>query len=93
VKTFKIMSDIIVKCPQCNGDGKETCHNPDHGFLEMVSFHELGRLGCPCCGHDENHKVKGGGLCDLCHGNGNTPEAVALKFMEEMDYDFELEEQ
>jgi len=33
------------KCPACNGDGKETCNNPDHGFISFIGG-ELGRLGC-----------------------------------------------
>lgn len=23
-------------CPDCGGDGKETCHNPDHGFIDSL---------------------------------------------------------
>jgi len=55
-------------CPDCGGDGIETCHNPDHGFIDAMSFHEVGRLGCPCCGHNENRKMKG--KCDTCKGTG-----------------------
>lgn len=57
-------------CPMCSGDGKETCNNPDHGFISALSFHDVGRIGCPCCGHDPNHKVKNGGDCDICNGHG-----------------------
>lgn len=60
-----------VVCPVCNGDGKETCTNPDHGFLWIDS--ELSRLGCPCCGHDRHHKIPNGGDCDLCAGSGKMP--------------------
>lgn len=80
-------------CPCCSGDGKETCHNPDHGFYSMISFHEVGRLGCPCCGHDPNHKVKYKGKiypCEVCEGAGTVSEETGIKFLEEMKYDFEL---
>ena len=77
-----------VTCPDCGGDGKETCHNPDHGFISAIGG-EIGRLGCPCCGHDERHKVKRGGACDTCGGPGEVDESVARLFCEQMDYDFE----
>ncbi len=76
-------------CPECNGDGKETCHNPDHGFITMLSFHDIGRLGCPGCGHDEKHKVPRGGSCELCEGNGEVSENIAREFCISMDYDFD----
>lgn len=57
----------LVDCPMCGGDGKETCDNPDHGFISAVGG-ETGRLGCPVCGHDPDHKVPNGGACDLCAG-------------------------
>ena len=60
-------------CPACGGDGKETCNNPDHGFIESMPGNrgwDLGRLGCPICGHDENHKVPHGGKCENCNGTG-----------------------
>lgn len=57
-------------CPCCNGDGKETCTNPDHGFISAMGFHDIGRLGCPVCGHDPKHKVKNGGPCISCDGAG-----------------------
>lgn len=63
-----------VKCPACGGDGKETCHNPDHGFIEAMPG-ETGRLGCPVCGHDPNHKVKNGGDCEGCNGAGKVTES------------------
>ena len=85
------MENTDVICPCCNGDGKDTCHNPDHGFISALSFHDIGRLGCPVCGHDENHKVGSGESCELCEGKGRTTEEEAIKFMEDMDYDFELE--
>jgi len=79
----------FVKCPCCGGDGKETCHNPDHGFISALSFHDIGRIGCPCCGHDERHKVRGGGDCDECGGSGELTEQEARLFCESMDYDYE----
>ena len=63
--------DSLVRCPDCGGDGHETCHNPDHGFIGAVEWHENGRLGCPVCGHDPDHKVPGGeGRCETCNGTG-----------------------
>lgn len=59
----------LLSCPACNGDGKETCDNPDHGFIMLIDG-EIGRLGCPCCGHDPNHKIKNGGSCEVCEGKG-----------------------
>jgi hypothetical protein len=74
------MNSTIYICPACQGDGKETCNNPDHGFLigmngsGMMSTNES---SCPCCGHDENHKVyyreNGQRLqrdCYECNGTG-----------------------
>ena len=58
------------RCFVCGGDGKETCTNPDHGFISAISFHDVGRCGCPVCGHDPQHKVKNGGACDCCNGSG-----------------------
>lgn len=68
-------------CPSCDGDGVATCNNPDHGFINAVGG-ELGRLGCPCCGHDPNFKIKGE-KCDLCNGEGRVSRNVADKFIEE----------
>jgi len=65
------MKNVI--CPECNGDGKETCANPDHGFIGAIGG-ELQRLGCPVCGHDENFKIynKDGtqNKCEVCNGTG-----------------------
>lgn len=83
------MNELVV-CPDCGGDGKETCHNPDHGFINMFSFHEVGRLGCPGCGHDENHKVPSGGPCLTCGGKGNCTIEEAEKFANETGYDNEF---
>ena len=71
--TEEIASELVEKhcmCFVCGGDGKETCTNPDHGFISMLSFPYVGRLGCPCCGHDPNHKIKNGGNCECCNGLG-----------------------
>lgn len=81
------MSDLFV-CPDCFGDGKETCHNPDHGFIEMLSFHDIGRIGCPVCGHDAKHKVKSGCSCETCEGVGQVTIEKARYFCEGQ-YDFE----
>ncbi len=56
-------------CPDCGGDGKETCNNPDHGLIEVMPG-DVGRLGCPVCGHDPDYKVPNGGNCELCKGIG-----------------------
>ena len=82
------MADILFTCPDCFGDGKETCHNPDHGFIDAIGG-ETGRLGCPVCGHDPNHKVRGGAACDTCDGVGAVSLSVAEMFCEGCDYDFE----
>ncbi len=68
-------------CLDCGGDGKETCHNPDHGFISALSFHDIGRVGCPCCGHDPDHKIKNGGECDTCDGKGHTTYDAACYFL------------
>lgn len=60
-------------CWMCGGDGKETCDNPDHGFISSFGG-EIGRLGCPVCGYDPNFKVKGGGKCEICNGTGKLDE-------------------
>lgn len=82
----------FVCCPSCDGDGKETCHNPDHGFINALGWHEIGRLGCPVCGHDPAHKVYKGGNCDLCEGIGEVHKDIATEFCKEMDCEFKLEE-
>ena len=61
---------IIVLCPDCLGDGVETCHNPDHGFFYLISSagYSANKSACPCCGHNPTHKMKG--ICDTCAGTG-----------------------
>lgn len=58
-------------CRVCGGDGKETCDNPDHNIFYGL-YHENPH-GCPCCGNDPDHKVKGGGACWHCAGTGFEP--------------------
>lgn len=65
-----ITRKMLVECPDCGGDGKETCNNPDHGFISALGFHDIGRIGCPGCGHDPDHKVINGGKCETCKGTG-----------------------
>ena len=60
------MKTII--CPDCRGDGTETCNNPDHGLIDAIGG-EIGRLGCPVCGHDPEHKVRKN-KCEFCNGEG-----------------------
>ena len=57
-------ANVYAVCPECGGDGKETCTNPDHGLISALSWHDIGRIGCPCCGHDPGHKVPNGGKCE-----------------------------
>jgi hypothetical protein len=65
---------LFVVCPDCGGDGKETCHNPDHGFLSgVMSVMGANESECPCCGHDESHKIYIDGKynkCETCNGVG-----------------------
>lgn len=82
------MAEILFTCPDCFGDGKETCHNPDHGFIDAIGG-ETGRLGCPVCGHDPKHKVRGGADCDTCSGSASVTFEAAECFCEGCDYDFE----
>jgi hypothetical protein len=63
-----------IECYMCGGDGKETCDNPDHGFIEHMGGAELRRLGCPVCGHDPDYKVPDGGDCEVCNGTGMIDE-------------------
>jgi DnaJ-class molecular chaperone len=77
------MSDKrMVTCLDCGGDGLETCHNPDHNFVTALGG-ETSRLGCPVCGHDENHKVRNGDRCPTCNGKGEITEVQARLYCEE----------
>jgi hypothetical protein len=88
--TPPITEEREVICPDCGGDGKETCHNPDHGFIEAMPG-ETGRLGCPVCGHDRDHKVnRGKNKCELCKGEGHLSESKANEWLSENDLDLEL---
>ena len=84
VKDWKALRDnwpkkkeTLVDCPVCGGDGKETCSNPDHGFIGAMGGHEVSRLGCPVCGHDLDYKVPNGGICEFCNGTGEVNEKKA----------------
>jgi len=57
-----------MKCELCSGTGREICDNPEHGFIVAVGG-EINRLGCPCCGHDENHAIPNT-VCEMCNGTG-----------------------
>ncbi|AOM39636.1 hypothetical protein [Xenorhabdus hominickii] len=76
-------------CPECCGDGKETCNNPDHGFIGTLAFHDIGRIGCPCCGHDEFHKVKNGDSCYICSGTGIATDEQFSAYCKEYNLDEE----
>jgi hypothetical protein len=64
-------SEKLRACPDCGGDGKEHCNNPDHGFINAVGG-ELARLGCPVCGGDPDWV--GEGVCLTCEGTGTRAE-------------------
>jgi hypothetical protein len=70
------MKTVEFDCQHCGGDGKETCDNPDHGFISMMPG-DIGRIGCPGCGHDPEHKIPGGGKCEFCNGTGVTTYVLA----------------
>ena len=57
-----------MRCDICNGTGKEICDNPDHGFIQDIGG-ETSRIGCPCCGHDEDYAVPNT-VCETCNGTG-----------------------
>lgn len=77
---IEALKAMICKCPECGGDGKETCNNPDHGFIAALSWTDVGRLGCPVCGHDPYHKVPKGGACEICSGTGLVTLGVAIEY-------------
>lgn len=84
-----IMNNYV--CPDCGGDGRETCHNPDHDFLSAMSFHDIGRVGCPVCGHDPHGKVSSGGSCLSCNGEGVVNLCLAEKIISGYGLDCEPE--
>ena len=68
---------MMSECKSCCGDGVERCDNPDHGFIGAMSFHDIGRIGCPCCGHNPDYKMKSWkdgkwewNKCPECNGTG-----------------------
>ena len=80
-----------MKCKSCGGDGIERCSNPDHGLIDALSFCDTGRIGCPCCGHDELFRVKHWdaaekryvwNACPDCGGSGVVPDGNALDMRE-----------
>jgi len=72
----------VVKCPDCFGDGIETCHNPDHGFLgSIMSMIGANESACPCCGHNPEHKMKG--KCETCSGEGLVSFEKYEKYIDE----------
>lgn len=73
------LENLPCVCPECGGDGKETCTNPDHGFIHATPG-DVSRLGCPVCGHDPDHKVKGGSECDQCSGLGQVKLKFAIEY-------------
>ena len=73
---------VKVICPDCLGDGVETCHNPDHGFLSLLgSVQRANESACPCCGHNPNHKMKG--KCETCGGTGQVSKEDYEKYIDE----------
>lgn len=62
--------ELKIQCPMCHGTGKEICDNPDHGFIDAMVDTEIGRLGCPCCGHDPSHAIPNT-ICPKCNGTGS----------------------
>ncbi len=89
-------NEIMVVCPDCGGDGKETCNNPDHGFLSAVirTVKGVNESACPCCGHDEDHKIyfyKDGKRqqrkCETCKGFGNIKMSEFESFCDSTGYD------
>lgn len=98
------MSDILYKCPACYSDGIETCHNPDHGFYYMISFHYdscNGGRGCPVCGWDDKHKIKRYNSqlksyeynkCYECDGTGYVSRNKCEKILEEYSIDIPVDE-
>lgn len=92
------IQERFVKCFVCAGDGKETCTNPDHGFLAAISFKGANESACPCCGHNENHKMfywEGGQRkqrdCEACNGKGKLLESEAEVIAEEYGFDNDFE--
>lgn len=84
------MRNLTHNCPSCGGDGIETCHNPDHGLINALSFHDTGRFGCPVCGHHPKHKVKykgAYGQCKYCSGVGRVTVTEAFLILVDENID------
>ena len=64
-----LITEYGAECPVCHGGGVARCDNPDHEFIALTGG-EIGRLGCPVCGHDSEHRVKGE-KCEMCDGTGS----------------------
>ena len=87
------MKTKLIKCPDCFGDGIETCHNPDHGFLTgVLSIKGVNESACPCCGHSEDHKMRTWNMktgkyddnqCDTCSGSGKVTKIQYNAYLSE----------
>lgn len=91
------MTEELFYCPDCGGDGHETCHNPDHGFIHSMPG-ETGRLGCPVCGHHPNGKImnweNGKRVprpCYTCAGTGKVTRKIGENYLYDNGCDFDLE--
>jgi hypothetical protein len=83
----------MCNCFVCGGDGKETCNNPDHGFLGAIGgVVGANESACPVCGHNPNHKVPNGGECECCDGIGFLTVNQFIDACEEYGYDDSPEE-
>lgn len=72
------------KCQECKGTGREICDNPDHGLIHVLSFHDIGRIGCPGCGHDPMNRTKD--VCNYCKGTGYIePYDLMIPFVRRKD--------
>lgn len=82
--TLQGETSLDKSCPTCKGHGTEICDNPDHGFIDAVAgvvSSDIGRLGCPCCGHDEHCRIPGS-VCPDCAGTGvSDPNVDVLGLM------------
>lgn len=90
---------LDVRCFSCGGDGKETCNNPDHGFLSaMNGVLNANESRCPVCGHSDDHKIRryvdGKFIqpdCYECNGTGILNYENAIRLADEYGYDQPLE--
>ena len=73
----EIITDGDSLCPDCNGTGRQRCYNPDHELLDIFSDIkcDIGRIGCPACGHDPDHLTRD--PCEKCGGTGRINRDVA----------------